>query len=171
MITSFSPRRSQEAPVAQGQVTWWRRGSYAGPPALAGPSESNDSKSKSSNAMLTCFWFEGSEDQILPAKTSVPVLELATALVESSSINAGWTLVQLQTDCWFHQQTGCMQCVAFHLAKPRGTYLLLPLPCLFAEEMPEKWDHSMLQTVCCSARQKTSSVLELKEDVFFSFSF
>eukprot|EP00913_Durusdinium_trenchii_P016334 g15353.t1 len=96
---------------------------------------------------------------VLPSKTSTPVLELATALLESSSINAGWTLVQLQPHFWFYEHMGCMQCVAFHFA-PYRTYFLVPITCLFVEGLPEKWDPSVLQTVCTGARQKISSELE-----------
>ena len=76
---------------ARGQMSWWRRGSHAG----HGPHP------KEERVQLNCFWFEGSEEAVLPSKTSTAVLELATAVLESSSINVGWTLVQMQEHFWF----------------------------------------------------------------------
>ncbi|CAL1155147.1 unnamed protein product [Cladocopium goreaui] len=152
-MSSLSPRRerpasSSGAPVARGQMSWWRRGSIAADGALT----------KAQSLQLTCFWFEASEDTVLPSKTSTPVLELATALLESSSINVGSTLVQLQPHFWFYQATGSMHCVAFHL-QPTRIYFVVPLHCLFGQGMPEKWDHSMLQSVCSGVRQRISSEL------------
>lgn len=164
-ITACSPRKSTDqrpsssgGRAAQGQVTWWRRQSHSG---------HFEELHEQENFMLTCFWYEGSEEQVLPSKTSTPVLELATALLESSSINAGWTLVQLQPHFWFYEHMGCMQCVAFHFA-PYRTYFLVPITCLFVEGLPEKWDPSVLQTVCTGARQKISSVSKFKQK-YFSF--
>ena len=150
-MSSLSPRRerpasSSGAPVARGQMSWWRRGSIAADGALT----------KAQSLQLTRFWFEASEDTVLPSKTSTPVLELATALLESSSINVGSTLVQLQPHFWFYQATGSMHCVAFHL-QPTRIYFVVPLHCLFGQGMPEKWDHSMLQSVCSGVRQRISS--------------
>ena len=153
-MSSLTPRReirperpssSSGAPVARGQMSWWRRGSHAA-----------DGHVKAESLQLTCFWFEASEDTVLPSKTSTPVLELATALLESSSINVGSTLVQLQPHFWFYQAMGCMHCVAFHL-QPARIYFVVPLNCLFGQGMPEKWDHSVLQGVCSGVRQKISS--------------
>lgn len=150
-MSSLSPRRerpasSSGAPVARGQMSWWRRGSTAADGALTKPQ----------SLQLTCFWFEASEDTVLPSKTSTPVLELATALLESSSINVGSTLVQLQPHFWFYQATGSMHCVAFHL-QPSRIYFVVPLHCLFGQGMPEKLDNSMLQSVCSGVRQRISS--------------
>ena len=161
MVSPFSPRQDrpssssarQDRPSsssagaeARGQMSWWRRGSHAG----HGPHP------KEERVQLNCFWFEGSEDAVLPSKTSTAVLELATAVLESSSINVGWTLVQMQPHFWFYQTMGCTQCIAFHL-QPTRRYFVVPVSCLFGQGMPEKWDQSVPQHVCSGVRQKISS--------------
>lgn len=151
MVSPFSPRQdrpssSSAGAEARGQMSWWRRGSHAG----HGP------RPKEERVQLNCFWFEGSEDAVLPSKTSTAVLELATAVLESSSINVGWTLVQMQEHFWFYQTMGCTQCIAFHL-QPTRRYFVVPVSCLFGQGMPEKWDQSVPQHVCSGVRQKISS--------------
>eukprot|EP00434_Breviolum_minutum_P005033 symbB.v1.2.004443.t1/scaffold249.1/size274694/2 len=153
MVSPFSPRQdrpssSSAGAEARGQMSWWRRGSHAG----HGPHP------KEERVQLNCFWFEGSEEAVLPSKTSTAVLELATAVLESSSINVGWTLVQMQEHFWFYQTMGCTQCIAFHL-QPTRRYFVVPVSCLFGQGMPEKWDQSVPQHVCSGVRQKISSEL------------
>lgn len=151
----LSPRRESQpascsGATARGQMSWWRRGSIA----------ADGAQPKEKSLQLTSFWFESSDEAILPSKTSTPVLELATALLESSSISVGLTLLHLNQSCWFYTATGCKHCAAFHL-QPTRIYFVVPADCLLGEDMPEQWDLAVLQSVCSGVRQRISSAPRL----------